>query len=96
MFHVVLLRSGPEWDSARPMEEQPGWTEHAAFMEDLVENGFLVMGGPLPDGLRVVHAVEAYSEEDVRATLSEDPWNDSILRIDTVERWFIRLDGRHR
>jgi hypothetical protein len=22
MFHVVLHRSGPEWDAARPLEEQ--------------------------------------------------------------------------
>ena len=32
-FHVVLTRSGPEWDGARPLEEQSGWAEHAASID---------------------------------------------------------------
>jgi hypothetical protein len=41
-----------------------------------------------------VHAVEAESEEAVRATLSRDPWSETHLRVDTVEPWTIRLDAR--
>ncbi|HEX4733373.1 MAG TPA: hypothetical protein VH247_03080 [Thermoleophilaceae bacterium] len=41
MFHVVLSRTGPEWNSSKPLEEQSGWNEHAAFMDDLVERGFI-------------------------------------------------------
>ena len=94
MFHVVLLRSGPEWDPSRPLEEQSGWPEHASFMDGLVDSGFIVLGGPLPDERRVAHAVEAESEDDVRATLARDPWSESHLRIDTIEPWTIRLDAR--
>ena len=94
MFHVVLLRSGPEWDAARPLEEQSGWAEHAAFMDGLVDAGFIVLGGPLADERRVVHAVEADTEEEIRATLGRDPWSGSHLRIDAIEPWTIRLDGR--
>ena len=96
MFHVVLTRSGPEYDLSRPLEEQSGWDEHAAFMDGLVEDGFLVLGGPLGDEFRVVHAVEAQSEEDIRATLARDPWSGSHLEIDVIEPWTIRLDGRRR
>ena len=94
MFHVVLLRSGPEWDAARPLEEQSGWAEHAAFMDGLVDAGFIVLGGPLADERRVVHAVEAESESAVRATLARDPWSGSHLRVGAIEPWTIRLDGR--
>jgi len=94
MFHVLLLRSGPEWDRSRPMEDQSGWDEHAAFMDDLVDDGFIVLGGPLADEHRVVHVVEAQSEEAVRATLARDPWSGSHLVVDVVDRWTIRLDGR--
>jgi hypothetical protein len=59
MFLVVLRRSGPEWDPGRPLEEQSDWTAHAAFMDDLVADGFIVLGGPLADEERVAHAVEA-------------------------------------
>lgn len=94
MFHVVLLRSGPEWDPSRPLEEQSGWPAHAAFMDALVEDGFIVLGGPLGDEHRVVHAVEADSEEAVRARLAEDPWSESHLEVGVVEPWTIRLDAR--
>jgi uncharacterized protein YciI len=93
-FLVVLRRSGPEWDPARPLEEQSGWPEHAAFMDDLADRGFVVLGGPLADEERVVHAVEAESEDAVRATLAADPWSETHLRIDTIDAWTIRLDGR--
>jgi uncharacterized protein YciI len=96
MFLVVLRRSGPEWDPGRPLEEQSDWTAHAAFMDDLVADGFIVLGGPLADEERVAHAVEAESEDAIRATLAGDPWSDSHLRVDTIDPWTIRLDGRAR
>ena len=94
MFLVVLRRSGPEWDPSRPLEEQAGWAEHAAFMDGLVGDGVMVLGGPLGDEVRVAHAVEAASEEAVRATLARDPWSGSHLEVDSVDPWTIRLDGR--
>jgi hypothetical protein len=94
MFHVVVSRSGPEWDRSQPLEGQSGWDAHAAFMDDLVDRGVIVLGGPLDDELRVVHAIEAASADAVRATLARDPWSESHLRIEAIEPWTIRLDGR--
>ena len=93
-YFVVLRRSGPEWKSGLPMEEQTGWDEHAAFMDALVDNGFVVLGGPLADEHRVVLAIEADSEEHVRDTLARDPWDASHLVVNSVDAWTIRLDGR--
>jgi uncharacterized protein YciI len=93
MFHVVLTQSGPEWDASRPMEEQSGWDAHAAFMDNLVDEGFLVLGGPLPNR-RTAHAIEAESEEAIRATFARDPWSRTHLEIESIEPWTIRLDGR--
>jgi hypothetical protein len=45
---------------------------------------------------RVVHAVEAESENTVRATFARDPWSETHLRLDTIEPWTLRLDGRSR
>jgi hypothetical protein len=94
MFLVTLRREGPEWRRGLPLEQQSGWEEHAAFMDALVEDGFLVLGGPLADEQRVVHAVEAASDEGIRSTLERDPWSGSHLVIDAIEPWTIRLDGR--
>ena len=96
MFLVVLLRSGPEWDPSRPLEEQSGWAQHAAFMDGLVDEGFIVLGGPLADEHRTAHAVEAESEDAIRAKLALDPWSETHLRIGSIDRWTIRLDGRGR
>jgi hypothetical protein len=93
VYYVVLRRSGPEWDRSRPMEEQSGWPAHASFMDGLVDVGFVVLGGPLADELRVVLAVEAESEDAVRATLARDPWSGTHLLIDAIDPWTIRLDG---
>jgi len=96
MFFVVECRSGPEWDASRPLEKQSGWDEHAVFMDGLVESGFVVLGGPLADEHRVILAVEAESETDVRSTLARDPWSETHLVVASVEPWTIRLDGRAR
>jgi len=96
MFLVVRLRSGPQWDPSLPLEEQSGWADHAAFMDALFEEGFVVFGGLLADEFRVVLAVEADSEEAVRATLADDPWSVTHLVLDAVEAWTIRLDARRR
>ena len=96
MFHVVLRRSGPQWDPSQPMEEQSDWAAHASFMDGLVDEGFIVLGGPLADEHRVVHVVEAESEDAVRATLARDPWSETHLQVDAIEPWTIRLDGRGR
>jgi hypothetical protein len=93
-FLVVLTRSGPEWQPGRPLEEQSGWPAHASFMDGLVDDGFIVLGGPLADEHRVAHVVEADSEEQIRETLERDPWSGTHLGVDTIDRWTIRLDAR--
>jgi uncharacterized protein YciI len=93
-FFVVERRSGPEWDASRPLVEQSWWDAHADFMDGFVDAGFVVIGGPLADEHRVILAVEAASEDEVRATLARDPWSESHLVVASVDRWTIRLDGR--
>jgi len=94
MFHVVVRQAGPEWLAGRPLEEQSGWQAHAEFMDGLVQDGFIVLGGPVSDDGRVVHAFEADSEDAVRAIWARDPWHETHLVIDSIEPWTIRLDGR--
>jgi hypothetical protein len=76
------------------MEQQTDWTAHAEFMDTLVDDGFVILGGPLEDEHRVVLAVESESEPAIRETLGRDPWSESHLVIGTIDRWTIRLDGR--
>jgi uncharacterized protein YciI len=91
MFLVILHRSGPDYDLSKPLEEQLGWQDHAAFMDQLVDDGFILLGGPLSDEVRTAHAVRASSEDEVRATFARDPWSGSHLVVDSIDGWTIRL-----
>jgi len=73
------------------MEEQSDWPAHAAYMDELVDAGFIVLGGPLADERRVVHVVESESEAAVRAAYARDPWSETHLRVDAIDSWTIRL-----
>jgi uncharacterized protein YciI len=95
-YLVELHRSGPAWQPSVHSDEQIAWPEHAAFMVALLDSGFILIGGPLADEFRVVMAVEADSEEDVRAVLAQDPWSGSHLLVVSVEPWNLRLDLRNR
>ena len=64
-------------------------------MDSLVEDGFIVLGGPLDPGKEVLHAISAPSEKVVRARLAEDNWaRNGMLTIKSIEPWTILLDGR--
>jgi uncharacterized protein YciI len=77
------------------MREQDGWEEHARFMDALVEDGFILLGGPLEGGREVLHAIDAISEEAVRDRLAQDNWaQNGMLTLTSVEAWTILLDGR--
>jgi uncharacterized protein YciI len=92
---AVRLVHGPGWDPGRPIREQDGWDEHAAFMDGLVEDGFIILGGPVGDGEQTLHAVEAADEGEIRTRLALDPWASAgLLRVGPVEPWALWLDGR--
>jgi uncharacterized protein YciI len=92
---AVRLVHGPRWDSSRPIRGQDAWDEHAAFMDGLVDDGFIVMGGPVADGEQTLHLVEAADENAIRARLAEDPWaSTGLLQIGTIEPWALWLDSR--
>jgi hypothetical protein len=47
---AVRLVHGPGWDSSHQIRDQQGWAGHAAFMDGLVDDGFIILGGPVGDG----------------------------------------------
>lgn len=83
---------GPGWDASRGIREQAAWDEHAAFMDGLADDGFVLAGGPLGNGEHTLHMIEAADEHEVAARLGQDPWAAmGLLRIGTLERWSIWL-----
>lgn len=92
---AVRLMHGPGWDSSRPIRSQDAWDEHAAFMDGLVDDGFIIVGGPVGDGQQTLHVVEAADENQIRARLAADPWAVAgLLQIGAIEPWALWLDSR--
>jgi len=95
MFFAVRLRRGGPWDWSSDLREQDGWEEHARFMDSLVDEGFIVLGGPLGNDGEILHAISAPSEEAVRQRLAEDNWaQNAMLTVTSVESWTILLGAR--
>jgi uncharacterized protein YciI len=92
-FYLVENAVGPDWDYSRGRREQAGWDEHAAFMDALVEDGFILLGGPTGEGEsnNTMLIVEAEDENEIRERLSADQWSDRILVIDTIRPWTVWL-----
>jgi uncharacterized protein YciI len=95
VFFVVRLERGGPWDWSRDLREQDGWDEHARFMDGLVEDGFIVLGGPLGGDREILHAIVAPSEQAVRERLAQDNWaRNGMLTIKSIEPWTVLLDSR--
>ena len=93
-FFLLQMAHGPAWDEARGIREQDGWDEHARFMDALVDDGFVVAGGPVGDRQQAHLLVEASDEAE---RLRDDPWQEwQVLGIGSLERWAIWLDGTGR
>ena len=95
IYYTVIRECGENWDYSLPMRKQEKWDEHARFMDALADEGFIVLGGPLGDGGKVLLIIKAESEQEIEARLADDPWTPmGLLRIAKVERWEILLGAR--
>jgi len=92
---VAISSAGPNRDSSKGTREQPFWNEHAAFIDNLVDDGFILMGGPLVDEGGSLLIFNTEDENEVREKLKNDPWaRHGILKLESVKRWEIFIDER--
>jgi len=62
-------------------------------MDALVDDGFVVLGGPVGegDGDDTLQVVDAESEFAIRSRLGEDPWGEDMLATKSIEPWSVWL-----
>jgi uncharacterized protein YciI len=91
-YFAVTRECGPAWNESLPLRAQKQWAEHAAFMNSLVDEGFVILGGPLGDGSITLLIINSDSEKTIESRLAADPWtNMGLLRIARIEPWEILL-----
>ena len=92
---LAISAAGPNRDLSKGTREQPFWDEHAKFIDQLVADGFILMGGPLVDEGGALLIFNAEDENEVREILKNDPWSThGILKLESVKRWQIFIDTR--
>jgi len=90
---VVISSGGPNRDLSKGTREKPFWDEHAEIVDQLVAQGFILMGGPLVDEGGALLIFNAEDENEVREKLKNDPWSKhGILKLESVKRWQIFID----
>ena len=100
MSHFAVIReAGPAW-AAGGIFEQPAGNDHAAFMNALSDEAFVLFGGPLAGSehgrVRVLLVVDSDSKAEIHRRLADDPWALSDqLHIVSIEPWKI-LAGAER
>jgi uncharacterized protein YciI len=91
---LVTLGHGPAWNPGLSRRAQDGFDRHAAFLDALVEQGSVLLGGPLGDDADSGDAlllVRAADEAGVHDILSPDPWIGTALIVRSVQRWTLWL-----
>ena len=89
---AVTREAGPGWTDGKGAFEQPALNDHAAFMNALADEGFVLFAGPLAgsehDRIRVLLIADAGSEADIHRRLADDPWERTQRLVTTnVEPW---------
>jgi len=91
LFAVMLVR-GAAYQSGRPLEDQVEWNAHASFMDALVDDGLVRLGGPLEGTNEVLLIFRAESPDEIRQRLAPDPWHRlGVLEISRIMPWTLRL-----
>jgi uncharacterized protein YciI len=89
---LVRWNAGPTWTSGA-VDEQPGWEEHAQFIDDLIERGIFVMGGPLADGSGSQSLLENVTEQEARELVLGDPFvANGVFELAEVRAWNVFVD----
>lgn len=94
-YFVVMRGHGSRWLEGRRIRQQDAWPAHAAFMDGLVSEAFVVLGGPVGgDDSRIMLIVHCQDEREVRERLADDPWAQlGLLDVTSVEAWHVLLKG---
>jgi hypothetical protein len=90
---VIRFAAGPAWEHGGPIREQPDWDAHAEYIDDLIEKGTMVMGGPFSDNLGSMSLWEGVDANEARRIIAEDPFiKNGVFVLEEVREWTVFVD----
>ena len=98
---AVHREAGRAWMEDTGAFDQPGVSDHAAFMNGLADEGLILFAGPLAGTesgrIRVLLIADADNEDEIVQRLAADPW-ELTERIATtrIEPWTLLVGALSR
>jgi uncharacterized protein YciI len=85
---VVFYAPGPAWDHSKSFQDQPGIKAHPRYLQSLLTEGRLVMGGAFQDDSNSgMSILDAASLEEARTIAESDPTVKAGLLKVEVKPW---------
>src|SRR5947209_20517301 len=96
---IVISSAGPNRHPSKGTREQPLWDEHATFIDKLVDEGFIFMGGPVVNAAGLTHRalliVKAEDQNEEREKVKRDHWfTHGITQLEIVKSVQVFIDAR--
>ena len=92
-YHMVLFSLGPAWDPAKPPMQQPGIQDHVGYMQKLMKDQVMVLGGPFVEGPKITSAfyiLDAKTPAEARQLAESDPAvTKGLMKIDEVRTFLL-------
>lgn len=90
---LVTFRAGPTW-TAGDVREQPGWDAHGAFIDRLVDDGTVVMGGPFADRSGSIVLLEGLDVPAAARALAADPFlANGVFVLESIRPFEVFVDA---
>ena len=91
IFCVLFHSPGPNWKEGIPFQEQPGVMDHVMYMKKQLDDGVLLMGGPLLDNSGGMMVCRSADPEAARKMAEADPAVVAGLLKVEVKQWMIPM-----
>jgi uncharacterized protein len=90
---LILFRPGPKWLNDRTVSAQP-LQPHAKYMQQLYDQGKLILAGPFLDNSGRMAIVSVSSEEDLRQILASEPATLEGISLAETHPWYLLFDAK--
>ncbi len=85
---AIIYQPGPNWIKGRSIFEQ-NLMPHAQYMQKLLENGTLEMGGPFSDSTGGMAIVNVASADEAQKILANDPSITMGIFTAALRPWYV-------
>jgi hypothetical protein len=90
---AARFRAAATWDCG-PVQSPAGLGLARSFVDQLVERGTIVMGGPFSDHSGAMLLLEGVSTEEARRVFDLDPFvKNQVFVVDDTRDWTIFVDS---